>query len=278
MAKFWLVLARTRSSAYGMSRAKGANGCAGWLGTRIESQSVLLCQWMSVAMLILFLPSQAIAFRIGTLQLYTSSFDRTIKLFDLSTLSYIETLFGHQDCIQDLSALRAELTVSAGGRDKTCRFWKVTEESQLVFRGGAASRVRNVLDGGNEDDGIEEDETGRRRRKDKNAVKGEVKYVEGSIDVVAMVDDSTFLSGGDSGCVICVIFTAAHSLADRDRFLPRSICLWSITKKKPIFTVQLAHGVNEYESETEGIIGNARWITALGCMPYGDTFASGQSA
>lgn len=54
-----------------------------------------------------------------------------------------------------------------------------------------------------------------------------------------------------------------------------SICLWSITKKKPIFTVQMAHGVNEYESESEGIIGNARWITALGCMPYGDTFASG---
>ena len=59
-------------------------------------------------------------------------------------------------------------------------------------------------------------------------------------------------------------------------YIIRSICLWSITKKKPIFTVQLAHGVNEFESETEGVIGNARWITALACMPYGDTFASGE--
>ena len=51
--------------------------------------------------------------------------------------------------------------------------------------------------------------------------------------------------------------------------------MWTITKKKPISTTQLAHGVNEYASETEGIIGTARWITALACLSYGDTFASG---
>lgn len=62
-----------------------------------------------------------------------------------------------------------------------------------------------------------------------------------------------------------------------DALLARSICLWTITKKKPISTVQLAHGVNEYASETEGIIPTARWITALACLGYGDTFASGTS-
>lgn len=138
--------------------------------------------------------------------------------------------------------------MSAGGRDKTVRFWKVTEESQLVFRGGVASRIRNVLDGGLEDDGIEPDELKKRR-----AARGKAGFVEGSVDVVAMVDDSTFLSGGDSG----------------------SICLWTTTKKKPIATQSLAHGVDEHASESEGVIGVARWITALACLPYGDTFASG---
>lgn len=85
--------------------------------------------------------------------------------------------------------------MSAGGRDKTIRFWKVTEESQLVFRGGVASRIRNILDGAMEDDGVEED-LGKKRKP-----RGEVKYVEGSVDCVAMVDDTTFLSGGDSGYV-----------------------------------------------------------------------------
>lgn len=96
-----------------------------------------------------------------------------------------------------MTALRGELAVSAGGRDKTIRFWKVTEESQLVFRGGVATRVRNVLDGGMEEDGIEVDD-GKKRKREKG---GEIKFTEGSVDCVAMVDDSTFLSGGDSGYV-----------------------------------------------------------------------------
>lgn len=144
---------------------------------------------------------QSVTFRLGTTELYSSSFDRTVKLFDLSTLSYIETLFGHQDCIQKIDALRGELAVTAGGRDKTVRFWKVTEESQLVFRGGVATRLRNVLDGAMEEEGIEEEEIRKRKRA---AERGEVKYVEGSIDCVAMVDDTTFLSGGDSGYVSCM--------------------------------------------------------------------------
>ncbi|GAA6060021.1 hypothetical protein JCM10212_001179 [Sporobolomyces blumeae] len=196
----------------------------------------------------------SIAFRLGTQQLYTSSFDRTVKLFDLSTFSYVETLFGHQDCIQSIDALRGELAVTAGGRDKTVRYWKVMEESQLVFRGGGGSRIRNVLEGADEDEGIEEEERRRRRKiREMEANKAPQKFVEGSIDCVAMVDDTTLLSGGDSG----------------------SICLWTITKKKPIHTVQFAHGFNEHVSETEGIIGTPRWITSLATLPYGDVFASG---
>ncbi|GAA6000077.1 hypothetical protein JCM10207_006040 [Rhodosporidiobolus poonsookiae] len=194
----------------------------------------------------------SVAFRLGTTQLYSSSFDRTVKLFDLATLSYLETLFGHQDQIQQIDALRGELAVTAGGRDKTVRYWKVSEESQLVFRGGGASRLRNVLEGAMEDEGIDEEEK-KVRRKRAQAEKGPIKFVEGSVDCVAMVDDSTLLSGGDSG----------------------SICLWMTTKKKPVYTQQLAHGINEHASETEGIIGTPRWITALSCLPYGDTFASG---
>ncbi|SGY22700.1 BQ5605_C019g08845 [Microbotryum silenes-dioicae] len=191
----------------------------------------------------------SLAFRQGTQELYSSSFDRTIKLYDLSTLSYVETLFGHQDSIQHIAALRGELAVSAGGRDKTVRYWKVAEESQLVFRGGVVSRVRNVLDGAFEEDDVAQVELERRKRKER----GEVKYVEGSIECVAMVDDTTFLSGGDSG----------------------SICLWTTTKKKPVASRQLAHGTHDTQSATEGLIATPRWITALACLPYGDVFASG---
>lgn len=33
--------------------------------------------------------------------------------------------------------------------------------------------------------------------------------------------------------------------------------------------------MHAHESESEGKIGTARWITAVACLPYGDTFATG---
>lgn len=135
----------------------------------------------------------ALTFRKGTHQLYTASLDRTLKLFDLSpsVMGYVDTLFGHQDHAISVDALRAETVVSAGARDRTVRFWKVIEETQLVYRGGGKSKVREVLEGGLEELG--EDEGAEKK-------KGEEKrFEEGSIDCVAMVDESTFISGGDSG-------------------------------------------------------------------------------
>lgn len=42
-----------------------------------------------------------------------------------------------------------------------------------------------------------------------------------------------------------------------------------------MFTQALAHGLASTVSASEGPIRTPRWITALACLPYGDTFASG---
>lgn len=197
----------------------------------------------------------SVAFRLGTRELFSASHDRTVKLFDMSTLAYVETFFGHQDCIQDIDALRAQVAVTGGGRDKTVRYWKVMEESQLVFRGGGTSKARKVLDNAMDEDvtAIGEDDNDESRKRKAKAVAEQKSYVEGAIDCVALVDDTTFVSGGDSG----------------------TLSLWTTTKKKPIFSVNTAHGIHEHESATEGIIGLPRWITAVASVPYGDVFASG---
>jgi len=163
-------------------------------------------------------------------------------------MGYVETLYGHQDCILDVDVLRSETAVSVGGRDKTVRFWKIVDETQLVFRGGGRSSARELLEGGGLAD-FEEEE----RDSGKRGSRTEMKYVEGSLDCVAMIDESTFLSGGDSG----------------------SICLWTTQRKKPIFTQAVAHGLSETVSETVGVIRTPRWITALGTLRYSDLFASG---
>lgn len=174
-----------------------------------------------------------------------------IKVFNLASLTYSETLFGHQDRIQSLSALRNEYVVSAGGRDRTCRYWKIVDESQLVFRGGGSSRIRDLIDGV----GFDPDDEPLDPKPKKARATAMPSYVEGSIDSVCMVDDKLFLSGGDSG----------------------SICLWTISKKKPLFTHALAHGTERLTvtGTSDEVVEQARWVTALYSVPYSDVFLSG---
>ncbi|KAF8874848.1 WD40-repeat-containing domain protein [Infundibulicybe gibba] len=199
----------------------------------------------------------ALSFRKGTNQLYTASFDRTLKVYDLSpaVMGYVETLFGHQDHVLALDSLRGESCLSVGARDKTARFWKIVEETQLVFRGGGRSRVREVLDGdlGGDEEDAPRDEDGVPGRSQGKRKRASESFIEGSIECVAMIDETTFVTGGDSG----------------------SLCLWMTTKKKPVFTQALSHGFNEVHSETEGLIRTPRWITAVASLRYSDVLASG---
>ncbi|KAF5348897.1 hypothetical protein D9756_009855 [Leucocoprinus leucothites] len=193
----------------------------------------------------------ALSSRHASYTLFTASFDRTIKIYDLtpSILGYTKTLFGHQDTILSTSSLSGENCVSIGGRDKTAWYWKIIEESQLVFRGGGRSRVREILEGELRADDVDaerEEEEGKKEKKGEG-------YVGGSLECIVMIDESTFVTGGDSG----------------------SISLWSTTKKKPVFTQPFAHSLHSVHSSTEGLIQTPRWITALTALPYSDLFASG---
>ncbi|KAJ3218131.1 pre-rRNA processing protein [Dinochytrium kinnereticum] len=189
-----------------------------------------------------------LAFRKGLVNhLYSCSLDRTVKVWNVDEMTYIETLFGHQDNVLSIDALSMERCVTAGARDRTTRLWKVVEESQMIFRGGGGSDVRqDVVDGL-----ILPSEVGDAKREAKRTGAGNF---GGSIDVVAMVDENTFLSGTDSG----------------------SISLWNTNKKKPLYTRTRAHGPKyDDENSIEENAGNCNWITALASNPFTDLFASG---
>ena len=187
----------------------------------------------------------SLSFRRGTNQLYSVSRDRTIKCWSLDELAYIETLFGHQDEVVDVASLALERCVSVGARDRTARLWKVVEETQLVFRGGGVSEKR------------------RSYGQQKGNCDFSKIYSEGSIDRVAMVDEEMFVTGSDNG----------------------TISLWALHKKKPIFSVGLAHGLDHplkpEEASAEAVPNEKvperqpRWITALATVPYSDLVLSG---
>ena len=189
-----------------------------------------------------------LAFRRGTNQLYSASKDRTVNTYSLDELSYVETLFGHQDEVVDVSALATETCVTVGARDRTARFWRIVEESQLVFRGGGAPKKDRYAK--SNDSGIDMAE--------------EEPAHEGSTDRVACIDNETFVTGSDNG----------------------SISLWNINKKKAVHVYPLAHGMDpplpldEVSAEVDPpeearTKPQPRWITALRAIPYSDTFVSG---
>ncbi|WBW70957.1 U3 snoRNP-associated protein Rrp9 [Schizosaccharomyces osmophilus] len=175
----------------------------------------------------------ALAFRKGTNEMFSAAADRSIKVWSLDSMSYVETLFGHQDIVNDVDAFSQERCITVGGRDRSSRLWKIVEESQLVFRSGG------------------------------NSIKMTGGYMEGSVDCVTIVDENHFITGSDNGV----------------------LALWSLQRKKPVYTYPLAHGLDtplapeRHSAEKTPLESTPppqpRWITSLRALPYANLFVSG---
>lgn len=208
----------------------------------------------------------SLSFRRGTEQLFSGGADRAVIVWSAPESAYIETLVGHQDAVVGIAGgveVNQETCVSVGARDRTARLWKVVEENQLVFHGGGTVRQK----------GLEKLRKGRFGKdvsylddKEEKQVNGgedddtPIAYSEGSIDCIALLDASLFVTASDSG----------------------ALSLWSVQRKKPLFTYPLVHGRDpalpaeamsaNHDAATSAKKGPRlpRYVTALTTVPYAD--------
>lgn len=206
----------------------------------------------------------SLAFRKNSDQLYAACADFKIRTYSINQFTQLEILYGHHDIVTDISALAMERCVTVGARDRTAMLWKIPDETRLTFRGGDDGK--KLLKKWMKENAVEK-EDGTVEYPDESTAPNFVS--EGSIDVVSMIDDSHFVTGSDNG----------------------NLCLWSTSKKKPVYIERVAHGFmkspsnNEISGEADSEVrinqlqgdklAHPYWITAVYAIPYSNVFISG---
>lgn len=75
-----------------------------------------------------------VVFRRNSSFFFSASLDRTVRLWNAESLSFVETFYGHQEGVIGVDSLIRERCVSVAGRDRSLHLYKILDESQLIFR------------------------------------------------------------------------------------------------------------------------------------------------
>ncbi|KAI9870852.1 MAG: pre-rRNA processing protein, partial [Pleopsidium flavum] len=170
----------------------------------------------------------------------TGGRDRRLIVWNAADLEPIRVFTQHRDAVTSLAFRRGTNQLYSSAKDRTIKSWSLDELAYVetlfghqdeVVDVAALAQERCISVGARDRTArlwkvVEETQLvfrgggggGEKKSKNPNART----YAEGSIDRVAMIDEEMFVTGSDNG----------------------SICLWTLHKKKPVFTLPLAHGLD----------------------------------
>ncbi|XP_060081368.1 U3 small nucleolar RNA-interacting protein 2-like isoform X2 [Ylistrum balloti] len=183
--------------------------------------------------------------------------NKLIHIWNPDDCTHIHYFPGHKDTISSLAFRKGTHQLFSASHDRSVKIWNVDDRTYIETLFGhedgitcadSLSRDRAITCGGR--DGsiriwkvVEESQLvfhGHR----------------GSIDCVALINESNFVSGADDN----------------------SIALWVVAKKKPLVTFHNAHGRDDKEDDEKihsTVTSSENWITALTSLQHTDLIASG---
>ena len=215
----------------------------------------------------------------------TGGADKRLIVWSSENLAPLRVFTQHRDKILSLAFRRDTNQLYTASADRTIKTWSLNELAYVETLFGHQDAITDVtalsqercLSAGSRDRTVrlwkvvEETQlvfrggSGSKSRQQGRQEMSTPGATEGSIERVAFIDQETFVSGSDDG----------------------SLSLWTIGKKKAVFTISAAHGFEQPPWPDEGFAaldlgGNqlpippdARWITALAVIPYSDLVLSG---
>ncbi len=215
----------------------------------------------------------------------TGGADKRLIIWSAESLKPLRVFTQHRDAVTSLAFRIGTNQLYSASKDRTVKTWSLDELAYVETLFGHQDEVVDVAALGMERcvsvgardrtarvwriveetqlvfrGGGSSDKKRPKKDEDSSAIRS---YNEGSIDRVALIDEDTFVTGSDNG----------------------SLSLWSLVKKKPVFTIPLAHGLDpamkpeEYSANVDPGIKvperQPRWITALATVPLSDLVVSG---
>ncbi|KAK6176732.1 hypothetical protein SNE40_014974 [Patella caerulea] len=197
--------------------------------------------------------SHILSLAITTDSKYLASGDvnNLLKIWNPDTLQHIKTFHGHRGPVSGLSFRKGTHQLFSASHDRSVKIWNLDEMSYVETLFGhqdsvtsidSLTRERAVTCGGR-DNSI---------RVWKVVEESQLVFngKGGSIDCVALIDEASFITGHDNN----------------------SLALWSVLKKKAVFTRYGAHGEKQEGSK---FVTEENWITSVASLQYSDVVASG---
>lgn len=167
--------------------------------------------------------------------------DKAVRLWDARTNEYLETFMGHLDAVSCLAFQTNTHMLFSGSHDRTVKVWNLSDMAYVETLYGHQSPIEGLDSFRKERCVTSSNDNTARLFKVVEEVQLVFRGDRGeSLDCIAMLNESRFVTGGNSG----------------------ALQLWSVTKKKPLCKVTDAHG-------------KGNWISAVAAIKNGDLVASG---